>query len=356
MKKLSLSFLGVLLCILPACAQYKTTASITVTNSTTNGVFLTLNGDTRTFTNNVLNAASQVLTNSDATGAGSKTNLLGQIRATPFTQVRSADTGSNSFNLVGNADLPMTLSLSAGYATVSYSTQLVADVIGLQGPVAGLPTAQARINVASDIVGGINDPGNTNQISQVSTAAGQLLGTTNAQMVTGQKTLSNTNNAIAGVITSIALSGNSVYLTNGLYFTPILLSPVFTNAVNYGNAFSSHGTNTGTEQYGSGATARGSSSIALGFAADAEGYGSVSIGGLSLANTIGSIALGISAQSGGTNSMALGAQANALGNSSTAVGFQTTASGDYSTAIGFQASSTYTNSTAIGGGIFNDSQ
>lgn len=216
-------FFAILLLPLHIFAQNKITASVTITNLTVNGLTFTVNGDTRTWTNNVVNAATQVLTNADTTGCGSKTNLLSQIRATPFSQVVSVDTGSNTFNLVGNSGLAISLSLSGTYGKVSYTTQTVAQLIALVGPVSAIPTAGGRTNVASDIVGGINAPENTNQISQIATAAAQLVGTTNSQTINGQKNFSNSNNVYFGkIVDSPSIGGSVSNLTGGYWSNGIV--------------------------------------------------------------------------------------------------------------------------------------
>ena len=340
--------LGCTLLTLTACASSRITASITVTNSTTNGVTFAVNGSTRTFTNNVVTSSSQVLTNSDATGCGSKTNLFNQIALNPFAGLALIDTGSNTFQLAGTCGGSLLVTLSTGYATTNMSAQTCAAATPVGVPFgAYYPNLNSRTNTGSELASDLNSY-STTALDENAPLASELVGTNNTQTITGQKTLSNTNNQIFGVLSSMSISGTSRYLSNGVYFTPIFSSPAMTNAVNYGAAFSSHGTNTGSEQYGSGAAANGSSSIALGFAAEADNFGAISIGGLTLANTPGAIALGLSAQATATNSTALGAQAAAQGLSSSAIGFQASATADYSTTLGFGASSTYTNSTAVG--------
>jgi hypothetical protein len=356
MKNRLTSFaLGLLCCLLfsfSACAQLKITASITVTNKTTNGMTFTLNGDTRTFTNNVVNPLTQVATNADTTGCGSKTNLLTQIQLTRFSQVQPINTGSNSFNLVGNADLPMSLTISAGYASVSYSTQLVTDMVLAQVPVSGLPTAQSRTNVASGIVGGINAAENTNQIDQNSTAAAQLMGLANSQTISGIKKITNAASQFFGIISnSPAISGTAVLIAGGLYTSPIIASPTLTNGVNYGSAFSSPGT-TGlfSEQFGHSAIANADNSTAVGNAANAIGGNSTAVGTIATASGTGTVAIGNIASAVGEHSIAIGDSSDAEAPGSTAIGQDASVSPTHtnSTAIGVGATTTAPNQTVIG--------
>ena len=330
---------------LAAIAQQKITASLTVTNLTTNGMTFTVNGDTRTFTNNVVNPATMVLTNSDATGSGTKTNLLAQIQTTPFSQVRSVNRGSNSFDLVGNADLAMSLSFTAGYVSVSYSTQTVADVIALQGPISALPTAAARTNNASDIVGAASAPENTNSIAQGSKAASELVGTNNTQTISGQKTFSNSNSIWNGIISQ--LLGVANVLRGGYWANGFFYNPTSTNLVNYGSALSSPGpSGSGSQQFGGLASATNDAALAVGFLSQAYGENSMAVGYQASALSDGDIAIGVNAIAGGGGSIAFGDSANAT-NGSYAIGTGAVASNG-GMAIGEDATSTFLHSVAIG--------
>lgn len=130
-----------------AHAQCVVTASITITNLSTNGVFFTVNGTTRTFTNAPLNGTSWVLTNNDLTGSGSKTNLFANIGLNPYPLVNEADTGSNTFSLISavsaNCVNPLVVSMSTSLGSFSYTTQQVQTAVDVRIPTtiesAGLP-------------------------------------------------------------------------------------------------------------------------------------------------------------------------------------------------------------------------
>ena len=170
-------------------AASQITASITVTNATTNGMTFTVNGSTRTLTNQVFNSANQVLTNSDVTGCGSKTNLFNQIGLNLFSQVIPLDTGSNSFQLIGQCGNPLVVTASAGWASVSYSTQVCFSATPVEVPFDNYySVAATRTNTASQLALDI-DKYDTN---------GTFLDLTRTQTATGRKTLNNTNNSISG--------------------------------------------------------------------------------------------------------------------------------------------------------------
>lgn len=345
MKTLAV-FLFSLFLVASAEAQ-RITASITVTNITTNGMTFTVNGNVRTFTNVVFQSNSQILTNADVFGGGSKTNLFNQIALNPYSQVIPLNVSSNAFSLVGSANAALIVTASAGWASVSYSTQAVSGGVVVTIPVT-IESAAEQTNIASGIVQAINLPANTNTISQSSKAAGELLGTNKTQTVYGATTLNNTNNQIFGIVSSLGISGNSVMLTNGLYFTPILSSPVFSNAVNYGTAFSSPGIGTGSEQYGIRAAATNVSSVSIGEDSIAGGFVSSAIGGGAVAIGLDASAFGGDADARSDYSTAIGASSEAHGTNALAVGVDAEAETNNSTALGTFASATFTNSTAIG--------
>jgi hypothetical protein len=175
--------IALLLSALCAYGSDKITASITVTNMTTNGMTFTVNSSVRTFTNNVVTSSSQVLTNNDVTGCGSKTNLFKQIGLNIFSQTTLIDTGTNTFQLVGTCSGALTVSASAGWASVSYSTQTCALATPVGVPFASYyPAVNSRSNVASQLVTDLNNY-DTNSINQNAAIAKQLVGTNNTQTI-----------------------------------------------------------------------------------------------------------------------------------------------------------------------------
>src|SRR6266699_2298089 len=84
MKRFLAIVAGLLWLVLPASALNIITATVTVTNvaGTTNGQTITVNGNTRTWTNSVSFPATQILTNNTIGGAA--TNLYNAAAAAPF--------------------------------------------------------------------------------------------------------------------------------------------------------------------------------------------------------------------------------------------------------------------------------
>jgi hypothetical protein len=305
------AFFTSVICLLGAvntslAATTKITASISITNApTTNGQTIVVNGNTRTWTNNVVLTASQVLTNS--TAAGSKTNLASAIGLAPFLSVALVDRGSTNFDLVANSGVNLTVTLSAGWGAVSYSTQVASGQWPVVVPISSEPSGGQQTNIGSLVVKGANDY-STNAFFENAPAVQHLMGLTNAQTASGAKTLSG----------KIVMSGSSNYVAHGY-----LSGPLLTNAINYGNAFSSPGVGANSEQYGISSVASGSASLSIGWFAQAGGDNSVAVG---------------TASAGGLNSVAVG------------VGSSVPNTAPGGTALGNNANvgSTHTNSTAIG--------
>jgi hypothetical protein len=299
-------------------AADRITVSVTVTNATTNGMSFTLNGNTRTFTNAVFTPASEILTNSTATGT--KTNLLEQIRGYAFTQVQNLDAGATNFNLIGNASLAMSATVSGDWGFVTYSTQTVATLTGVRVPVSGEPSAAVQTNISSALVAALNLSANTNEIEQTSKAATQLLGTTNAQTVTGAKAFTSaTGDWRGGVTNSPGITGTIVAVTNGIWWNGILRAPTLTNGLNYGNAFRSPGSAAGSEQFGTSASASGIDSLAIGADAAASQDNAIAVGG-AIASGADSMAIGYGATATATGAAAFGNSADATHASSTVIG------------------------------------
>lgn len=169
-----------------------------------------------------------------------------------------------------------------------------------------------------------------------------------------------------GTLLATNITGTFGLVTGGVWYAGAISSPAFTNAVNYGNAFSSPGAGGNSQQYGSGAEANGVFSIALGYTAQSHAQASVAIGspaqvlsnavaGTAIGNLAnawaqGGTAVGSGAVAAGTNSSAIGKSADAFTNNATALGADAQALHLNSTAIGYAAATTRPNQTVIGSG------
>lgn len=103
------------------------TATVTVTNApTTNGMSITVNGNTRTWTNNTAAAPSSYILTNAAIG-GVATNLYNHIAAyrysSPLVELRRS--GTNAIVLVGQTDQALAVSVSGTWASVVLATNAV---------------------------------------------------------------------------------------------------------------------------------------------------------------------------------------------------------------------------------------
>jgi hypothetical protein len=328
MKRILIAMAAFITAAAPALAVDRITASLSITNAagTTNGQTITLNGNVRTWTNSVALVSAQVLTNSTATGA--KTNLYKAVGLVPFSQVTEFDKGATNIDFTGASGLAMTMTLSPGWASVSYATQNVTTLTAVRVPIDGEATASQRTNIASLLVKGESDR-STNSFSESSAAMANFVGLSLAQ----------------------AISGNKFFMGASNYFaSAYLLNPISTNGANYGNAFSSPGAGLSSEQFGIGATAGGIQALAVGPSASASATFSTAVGNSAAALYTNSTAVGSGAFTGKDAATALGRSANATGTNATAAGFSTLASGVNSSALGATAHATHDNATAVGSG------
>ena len=239
-----------ILTALPAKAD-RISATITITNApTTNGmniVIATTSSSTRTWTSVVATASIQIATN--ATATGSATNLFTQL--VTYVPARAVPRMTSPTNIVLDADngvnLTVTLSVPAGppYGSVTYSTQTVSSAYTVRVPNT-VEAATMRTNIASQLVAWMNLTAATQQLAQASPAMAQLVGLTNNQTITGNKTMTGTNvlgyistgtNGVLqstalvnpGVTNATSISGNLDLTTNGTLRTPIAISLTTTN-------------------------------------------------------------------------------------------------------------------------------
>lgn len=343
-----------------AYAVDKITAMVSVTNAagTTNGQTITVNGNVRTWTNAVFASSTQILTNS--TAAGAKTNMYNQFALNQFSSVVQVDAGSTNFQLIGNAGTALTVTLSAGWGSVSYSTQTVSTPTPVRVPTS-VEAAAVQTNVNSALLAALRDPSDTNQFYESDLQMANFVGKTNDQTIAGAKQFMNAAGLWKGTVSnSPAISGTVAGaggwgLTNGVYWTPTNVNPVFSNAVNYGNALSSPGSALHSEQFGATAQATAQGGTAVGYQAIASGQFSHALGGGTTASGLASTAVGDVALAQNASDTAVGAFSTAKGTNSTALGALTTVANTHtnSTAIGYGAATTAANQIMLGGSGIN---
>lgn len=157
-------FLLLCLACLTASAQTYITATVAITNTagTTNGQTITVNADVRTWTNAVYVPASQVLTNNSQSGAA--VNLMLQLATYKPANVGAVNQSAiTNVTIKSTAGTALTVSVSAGWATVSYQTNTYGTNIPVIVPWDYLPLAQMT-NVVSQIVRMLNSGKSTNTL------------------------------------------------------------------------------------------------------------------------------------------------------------------------------------------------
>lgn len=211
------------------------TATVAITNAagTTNGQTITLNASVRTWTNNVYTPSAQILTNSTPTGAA--TNLFNHLGFAPLAGTSVSYGSSTSLVVRGFPNSALTVTLSDGYGTVVYTTNTTTSAQVLRVPYS-VESAAAQTNGATGLVDWLNLNAATNQLKQSAPALAQLLGTTNNQTITGNKSFRGTND--------LGYIGNG---TNGLIVGTVGLNRFDTNLTLLGTTHFRSGASASTD-------------------------------------------------------------------------------------------------------------
>jgi hypothetical protein len=343
-----------------ASAQSFYSAVITTTNFAVTGNAVTNNGVYIYFTN--VQSATTILTNLAGPNQTS-TNIWAQFslhRPFPGQQVAPR---TNADTVTLRSGSPILIGILGNWGYVTYYTNSGTNGYDARLPFSVLPLT-VQTQQATDIVTGLVNsatlaPTNSQWLGNFVSVGIPFGG--GIQQITAPKNFHSVSGTNAGLTNGliigtrgtnlVGLHGDVYALSNGLYATPILQSPTLTNGVNYGNAFSSPGSGTDSEQFGSGALATNTSALAVGDGATAGGSASTAIGANALALASGgSTAVGNGAQATNEQSVALGPSARAYGTNSIAIGSESLASTNNSIAIGTTATATVGNTIALGTG------
>lgn len=371
MKKL-LSLFCLLLagCVsLPVNAQQIVTATITITGTPTDDDTITINANVRTWKNTVAVPGTQIEIDGTTGSAG---NLYQHTLNYPFAGLRSAQTAPTVVTLTTLPTTTVSVSLSAAYGTVTYSTQSLASLVVVRVPFAAVPDPAGtnRAYQANQLLQGISDHGTTYLELADGTAALPILSFRDDTDTGLNRSAANTLGLSAQGTNQLTIGPHRIewhvdaqlHGTNGTLGNMVLNNPTSTNLVNRGNAISSPGSAENSEQFGSGATATGITSLAVGRSAMATDEGSSGVGNGATASAQDATAVGSGSSAAGVNSTAVGASANASANGTLAAGQNTAATGVNSVslgaesfanalrglALGYGASAQHTNSVAIG--------
>jgi hypothetical protein len=356
MTRLLLSLL-LLAAVLPAGASDWITATIHVSTNVPNGNTnsITINGDTRTFTNTPSSSPANLIQQTN-TVEKTATNILNHLTAYPVTAgfylSQTTSTNVTVRGLVGGA---MVVTLDGFWGHVTYSTQTVqTPTIVVRVPVSN-EAATNRVTIANGLSQAISDYATTpqatnavamsNYLSKGASVLQQILSTIQFNNNVGFARAQLTN----GNFVNSTNEGYVVTFKNGMWTNGILNRPTTTNLVNRGEAISSPGTNgVGSEQFGTGARATNEAALAVGNAAVALGPFSTATGNDSSASGYGDSAFGYAAVVSGGNGVAIGAGSVVTGTNGAALGTLATVTHADSTAIGTGAESTETNQVVLG--------
>jgi len=345
MKKLFLLAFAFCLLVSTASAADRVTATVTITNTAIATDTFIVNGSTRTWIDTVVTPATQI-----ATGGGlneSCTNLVNHLLAYPFSRVVVYQLGADSFRLDADTGVNLVVGGVGDYFSVTYSTQTVATAYDVIVPYTSTPSVR-RQTITEGLVAWLGLASGT-AVADTAASVSNLLGRARTQYVPAILYLTNAAGQFHGVVSnSPAISGTVYSVTNGSYWTGILVSPTLTNGVNYGNAFRSPGSGSDSEQFGSGALAIGDNSVALGNSADASGESTVALGASSLAAGDNAAAVGNGVLSVGDNAVAIGNTAIVSNVNGIAIGPDSYVGFDSSISFGANAIATAANQIRLG--------
>ena len=269
--------------IIPSAeAAHKISALIEITATPTNGQSANVNGDVRLWSNtNSVPTATRILTTNSI--GWSSTNLYRQISLFAYAGPLALEqVSSNAIRLTARTDAALAVTLSAGWGTVTLSTNQVTNQIPVLLPLSVETNPNIKTNAASWMVEGINSFNTNKFLSQTLTNSAIQGGTIDGARITNATSIDGTLGRLTGG-----------YLTNAI--ADVL---TVTN-------LSSPGTGSGSFRVGASATASGLNSIAVGNSAAASAEKAVALGNGATASYKNGIAVG-AALSLATNSIAIG--------------------------------------------------
>lgn len=318
------------------------TATITVTNIAQVGTNWTVNGDTRTWTNNTAAAPQSFIQTTNGIAA-TASNLYQHITRFPYLSPFLSVQRTSPTNIVLRGS---TLTVTTNnYFHVSYSTNIGTNLSVIQVPFENVVGDTNRTNNAHWLVDALNRFPYTNALA------------TNASVITN--TLIKGAHPYQEVLGPIGFRGRTAvnsnfFATNGFTSALTNINPVSSNAVNYGNAFRSEGIGGNSLNIGSNSVSGGTRSMAIGNSATATNQDAVAVGNYALAQTNGALSVGTSNIVYGVDSVSVGTQASATNNGSVVIGSRSRVGGVNGIAIGYNLN--ITPEDAIGIGPSEDTQ
>jgi hypothetical protein len=169
-----------------------TYVTITVTNVSTNGCLLTVNGDARTATNN-LNGNPGSLWQATNSVPWTATNLYRHLALHKFAgPVSVRMTGSNVLELIGATGQALTYSVDGFWATIAGTEVSTTTGYTVRLP-AELYSLQTRTNYADMLIAWISTYGGTQAVAELSQALSNFVGKVAVQTVSGKTFINSTN-------------------------------------------------------------------------------------------------------------------------------------------------------------------
>jgi hypothetical protein len=194
------------------------TATITVTNTPSDGDTIIINGSTRTWKTTVATASSQI--SIGASIGANATNMFNQFAGTPFTTLMLRRSGTNGVTLRGIIDQTMSVSIAGTWGEYSLVTNTTTEGSQVMTPFSSYSSQSKATNIASQLVSDIGAY-STNEWSETATALGNYVSLTQSQVVENKDLQ---DSSIAGgtlsnmtAITVIVDRANGE-TNNGIYF------------------------------------------------------------------------------------------------------------------------------------------
>jgi len=402
------------LCVLcvsrSAAADQIIEATLTVTNfsgiATNGSATLTVNGATRTATNNVAaNPALYFLGTNSMLPA--KTNLYNHLALYPFgsagTRLTLINLGANSFKLRGQLNQSISVSIAGAWGTALLSTNTITNFTGVTVPLEYYSAAEAT-NIASELTRFFSLASNaaaaaatglSNHLNQFlhQTSSNKLFyaSTNSAGAILNARQMTGTNVALTNVLvqwiglggvtsfsgtnilaTNVTLrhfklldgrpEGTNAGITNGYTLGLTNINSVSSNHINFGDALRSEGSGPNSLQLGSNATATALRAITAGNNSTNSGqdgalfgnqatnhatYGSV-FGNRSSVSGLASASFGSLNHVSGPASYAFGQAIQLTNAQQVSVGYATINSGDNTSTVGAQAQAADYSAAAFG--------
>lgn len=348
------------------------TATITLTNLPAGlSSNIVVNGVTRYWTNEPSASPSTLILQTNTIPLAT-TNLLNHLTLNPLSFPVQSLRQSNPSNIIIRSLTAMTITFGGGWASLVMVTNTTTNAVIVTMPIT-LHSATNQTNLGTwlaealqfsstsfkmhwdimDQTAGLTNNNTftgTNTFSNGSWSGGTFTG----QRVTNVIALHGTNHSLYGgtytaptLVNVVTLSGTLGRTTNGYNTNGIFDGPITTNLVNNGNAISSPGAGTSSEQFGTGAQANGLNSFAAGKDAIADGINSFAAGTDAYNGGDSSVAVGIGVEIpagvGATNVTVYGNSSSAGAPNSGAWGSFVTVSQYHTNSYGMGASTTETN-------------